>query len=358
MRGHMGQRSIPDKPTLVRLAKNRLASSRSQPREPAFSGRPGSLFLVFFGSATHARKARRGTHSAATPPQGLVASRRKCPRARAARRDRSLAARRPGGGATGRPRPRRGEERGRGRGDQPAAAHRCGRSVVPAGTAVRGAAGTAAVPGTGRAAGGRRRRPPNRPGSHCPGSAFARDCLSSYTHRRPRSRPHVPGGLWASGRFPTNPFLVRLAKNRLASSKSQPREPAFSGRRDRFSGPREKRPPRPRLLGGACRPWPGHRGARVGGAWRRGGPEIAKQKIRRLGLVVFRTTLPTPHPAPSRPPPTGHAQRQGPVSTGGAGRPGTSRSKRPDGWVWGFSHHAAYPPPPPPAPGPCKYGGL
>jgi hypothetical protein len=49
----------------------------------------------------------------------------------------------------------------------------------------------------------------------------------SYTHRPLRGGAHGGGGRWASGRFPTNPLLVRLAKNRLTSSKNQPREPAF-----------------------------------------------------------------------------------------------------------------------------------
>ena len=95
------------------------------------------------------------------------------------------------------------------------------------GCATRCRSGGEAARSTRRAGrGAPRSGPRNEPAATAP--AFAWDCLSSYTHRPLRSGAHGCGGRWAGGRFPTNPLLVRLAKNRLTSSKSQPREPAFS----------------------------------------------------------------------------------------------------------------------------------
>jgi hypothetical protein len=50
-----------------------------------------------------------------------------------------------------------------------------------------------------------------------------------------RSAAHGPGGRWASGRFPKNPLWVRLAKNRLTSSKNQPKSDDFSDLAKKFS---------------------------------------------------------------------------------------------------------------------------
>jgi len=240
-----------------------------------------------FFPATSPRKARRGTHSAATPRRGPARNR------------------------WGRPRPAAKAD------GPPRHPLRCG-----------------APPGCTRCT-----PPPRAPTA----PAFAWDRLSSYTHRPTRSRPHGAGGRWAGGRFPTNPLWVRLAKNRLTSSKSRPREPAF----------------------------------------------LDLVEIRRLGLVcpaacslpptALRTKAPTPdlhqgaypRPAPSRLPPTylaacpptGPLRRRCPASAGACRAPpalpaardqgarprrraGKSRKKKLDGWVRSVPYLAAHPPPP------------
>jgi len=90
--------------------------------------------------------------------------------------------------------------------------------------------------------------PPKSPAAYPPPAPGALPAGLPRTHRPLGGRPHGAGGRWAGGRFPTSPLWVRLAKNRLTSSRSQPWEPAFTLRPTPDLRRGAYAPPAPRCL--------------------------------------------------------------------------------------------------------------